>query len=525
MRDLLMSAANVGNGAFFDAKDASAFRQAMADILNQVQAVNSVFVSASLPVSVNTQGTYLNQVYMGMFRPDRNPRWLGNLKEYKILQNPVTGALFLADSKDNGTVNPATGFIKPEAQSYWTADSLFWAKKASGVGGKSDLPDGDIVEKGGAAEQLRTTFAKSQVKRNMFTCPMDSDCAKGPLSVLFDANTVVGVEAKFNVATATELQRMVNWIRGEDNKNGVPCDPLVAPCTWTSHSTESGPGFPTTIRPSIHGDVLHSRPVVLNYKSLGPHIFYGSGDGTLRGTKGGRAGTDGTELWSFVAPEFYGQFKRLRDAGPEVKFPTTVVADPANPPLPKSYFFDGAIGAYQSPDLTKAYIFATARRGGRFMYAFEVSDPAVPSLLWKISYKDTDYKELGQSWSEPRAFTVKAVSDPVIMFGAGYDTSEDTTPAGSATMGRGVYVVNAVTGKLVRFFQDSDDGYKITSPVPADVAVIDHDFDTYADRAMSATWPATSGAWTSTTRIRRSGRCTSSRSWDRTASSSSGPTS
>ena len=42
----------------------------MGIIFSEIQAVNSVFASVSLPVSVNTEGTFLNQVYIGMFRPD-----------------------------------------------------------------------------------------------------------------------------------------------------------------------------------------------------------------------------------------------------------------------------------------------------------------------------------------------------------------------------------------------------------------------------------------------------------------------
>jgi hypothetical protein len=34
--------------------------------------VNSVFASSTLPVSVNVRGAFLNQVYMGVFRPDAN---------------------------------------------------------------------------------------------------------------------------------------------------------------------------------------------------------------------------------------------------------------------------------------------------------------------------------------------------------------------------------------------------------------------------------------------------------------------
>ena len=62
--------------------------------------VNTVFASASLPVSANTQGTYLNQVYIGMFRPDGNalPRWVGNLKQYQFVYDVQQDSLQLADA-------------------------------------------------------------------------------------------------------------------------------------------------------------------------------------------------------------------------------------------------------------------------------------------------------------------------------------------------------------------------------------------------------------------------------------------
>jgi len=155
-------------------------------------------------------------------------------------------------------------------------------------------------------------------------------------------------------------------------------------------------------------------------------------------------------------------------------------------PLPKDYFFDGPIGSYQELTpagvTTKAIIFVTARRGGSLIYAFDVTDPTTPKFLWKKTPADTDMGELGQTWSEPKAFKVKAPPGLVVMFGAGYDPLEDSTPAGTATMGRGVFVLDAITGKVLRFFTGSD-AESIKSPVPSDVAVIDHDFDTFADRA------------------------------------------
>jgi len=104
--------------------------------LSEVQAVNSVFASVSLPVSANTQGTYSNQVYIGMFRPDSGayPRWTGNLKQYRL--GYVNSALRLVDADAQGAVNGLTGFITECARSFWTpsidATDDYWAFRPAG---------------------------------------------------------------------------------------------------------------------------------------------------------------------------------------------------------------------------------------------------------------------------------------------------------------------------------------------------------------------------------------------------------
>ena len=89
-------------------------------IFSEIQAVNSVFASVSLPVSVNTEGTYLNQIYIGMFRPDRDafPRWAGNLKQYKL--GIGNGRLQTQDADAVSAINNSTGFITECARSFWT---------------------------------------------------------------------------------------------------------------------------------------------------------------------------------------------------------------------------------------------------------------------------------------------------------------------------------------------------------------------------------------------------------------------
>ncbi|HET7401942.1 MAG TPA: PilC/PilY family type IV pilus protein, partial [Usitatibacter sp.] len=476
MINLMQSSANAGGGKFCPAKTAAEVSACITGMFNELQAVNSVFVSSSLPVSVNAQGTFLNQVYMGMFRPDRqsSPRWVGNLKEYKV-DKDSTGTLFLADSVDAPAVNPTTGFISPNAKSFWMAASTFWVNQPLGTPkSATDLPDGEVVEKGGASQRLRTVYATDQSTRKVFTCPSSGCTANAALSFGFNSANLTTL-ADFGAARTTELASIINWVRGQDNVNAAPCAVGATSCaSWTS--AEKGPGWPTTVRPSIHGDVLHSRPVVLNYPNIGPYVFYGANDGVLRAIKGGRdATTDGKEQWSFVAPEFFPKLKRLRNESPVLVLPTVAGSASA-----RDYFFDGSIGSFQ--DATRAWIFVAARRGGRFIYAFDVTDPVNPKFMWKKSNADTGMAELGQTWSEPKAAKVKALADPVLIFAAGYDPNEDNAVPLADTMGRGVFVLNAKTGALVKFFQASANSGPIAKSIPSDVAVIDRDQDTFADR-------------------------------------------
>ena len=112
---LLKSMAGVSGGKYFDVSSGSGGAQvanALGRIFSEIQAVNSVFASVSLPVSVNTEGTYLNQVYIGMFRPDQDafPRWAGNLKQYRIAQANSGTELHLVDADGQDAINAGDRF-------------------------------------------------------------------------------------------------------------------------------------------------------------------------------------------------------------------------------------------------------------------------------------------------------------------------------------------------------------------------------------------------------------------------------
>ena len=885
---LLKSMATVGGGEAFSATSEDAIKISLTNIFNQIQAVNSVFTSASLPVSVNTQGTYLNQIYMGVFRPDGGgkPRWFGNLKEYKFgLTTDALGndTIFLADANSVAAVNATTGFLKSDATSFWTYSTApsagFWAFKPSGVGGQYDAPDGDLVEKGAAAQKLRdlgptartvytcvpactsgqtpalfvtpgngplvtsltgtqygvtlsrsgntvtgtttgdllltssdtvtisganvaayngtwtvtrlssTTFsfqitttpatpasgaamtvssgssvsqtvasgavtmsngvvsvnlpshgftngqsvtisganvsatmasASTQCTGYNATTPSAStpceyngtfniavvdasnftytpatasfgstqttsssidppstipngtvvlSCGSGGnLSSSSIANSVItraagttagtsikvtvtlaaspnsncltsgalasnkinsltisgtgspaldkivvtpsfgtsgcgtgttGLQFCFNVtlqtittvtgtttivpaspATGTILAtgiptRVISSITRTDGSatnietvtvttatahgfsgssvtvngadqteyNGTKTtgsggNSLAFPTSTTiTYTVATGPtaastggtaakgsivnastlidwvrgvdnrddenanGSLTDVRASIHGDVLHSRPLVVNYGGSPPNIvvYYGANDGTLHAVKAGDAATDGTEKWAFVAPEHFSALGRLYNNSPLVKYANTSMAITPTP-TKRDYFFDGNIGTYQSLDLSTTHIFVSMRRGGRFIYALDVSNPDAPKFLWKRSYNDTDadFSELGFTFSEPKVIPLKktagvacTLSDPntytrALIFGAGYDPTVEDGTAGvvrTPTMGRGVFVLDATNGSLIKLLQPTDGATKYS--VAADVTLMDTDGDGCVDRAYA----------------------------------------
>lgn len=511
---LLTTAARYGGGKYFPTGNASEVKAALDAILNEIQAVNSVFSSASLPVSVNAQGTYLNQIFLGMFRPDPNayPRWLGNLKQYQFIL--TSSGLQLGDSTGAAALSAAgTGFISPNAISFWTSkdtskapDSTggFFKNDPHGAGLAYDSPDGELVEKGGVAQQLRNTLLTVDYSttpaspRKLYTyCPSDTSCASslGVTANLFATGNNAITTALLGVADDTARTSLINWVRGEDNKGDElgPTDP-------------PSPNPPYTVRPSIHGDVVHSRPVVINYgdSARGLVAFYGANDGVFRAVNGNQTAAIGSvppgrELWGLVLPEHFGKLKRQRNNTPEIHFP----AD--NTTNIKDYFVDGSAGVYQKlktdGTIDKAYLYLTMRRGGPFIYALDVSDPAAPTVLWRVKSSDSGFTELGQTWSRPRVTVIKGYANPVLVFGAGYDPAEDAEPPTADSMGRGIFVLDALTGARVWSATYTAAGTTSCSgsstqaacavsgmnwAIPADISFVDRDNDGKTDRFYAA---------------------------------------
>lgn len=469
----LINAAKMGGGKYYQVGSQAAILAALAQILDEIQAVNSSFASASLPVNTTNRAQNDNQVFIPLFRPDPSayPRWMGNLRRYQIVNLNGQTDLGDASSPPINAVNPLTGFLTSCATSFWTNDSgPYWSIvpespipkgtcPTTSFSPYSDAPDGPIVEKGGAAEILRqgnnppatSTSPTWAVNRNVYTLAGLSGTSLTP----------------FTAASSGLPSNLANWILGHDVLD------------------ENGNGNTTETRPSLHGDEIHSRPTPVDYgASTGVTVYYGSNDGTLRAVDA----TTGKERWAFIAPEFYTPapalppatptgLARLMYDSPLVSYPGLSTTGITPAPVKKDYYFDGSIGLYQGAGNASIFIYPTMRRGGRMMYALDVTDPTAPTYKWKAGcpYQTSDtgctggMSGMGQTWSAPMAATtVQGYSGPVVIVGGGYDTCEDAntaSPACSSPKGALVYVLDANTGVVLKTFGT-------TRSVAADVALI-----------------------------------------------------
>ena len=473
---LMQAVAKYGGGTYFAAKSQQAIIDALREIIIDIQAVNSVFASASLPINATNRSQNENQVFIGMFRPDgdANPRWYGNLKQFQIAL--FGGDAKLADKNGVEAIAASTGFVNACSASFWTTDSgTYWDFSAASTGTcttagtslSSDLPDGPVVEKGGTAEVVRrgnnpAAVAPFAVSRSMLTC------GASPCSALVAISTSSPSQARTGAVDATEEANIIDYTFGKDVNNENGETPMLV-------------GEP---RPSIHGDIAHSRPLPVNFGgSRKVVIYYGGNDGPFRAVEG----ATGKELWSFVAPEHHSKLRRLYLNSPPIAYPLVINPSIA---IKKDYFFDGSAGLYQNADNSKVWIYPTMRRGGRMIYAFDVSGSGLPVLKWSQGCPNlgddtgcsTGFDGIGQTWSTPNPAFVKGYGGgikPVVILGGGYDACEDAdvVPATctSAAKGRRVYFIDGDTGSVLG-------GPFVTDrPVAADVTLIDRDFDGLVD--------------------------------------------
>ena len=185
------------------------------------------------------------------------------------------------------------------------------------------------------------------------------------------------MQSDFDVSTAAESAALIAFSRGLD------VDDL------------DGDGETNEAREWVFGDALHSRPLPVNYGSIGGYsdpdnpaiyIAVGSDDGMLRMIRNTRAGggDSGEEIWAFMPRASMEAQKVLRANGTGMQHPYTMDGAPVAYIQDKNH--DGSIIA---SDGDRVYLYVGMRRGGKSYYALDVTKPESPKLMWTISNSGT----------------------------------------------------------------------------------------------------------------------------------------
>lgn len=441
-QELLSETAEKGGGEYYLANDADELEDAFFAIVREVLSTNTTFSSPGVSVNNFNQLNYLDALYFSVFEPVVEPLWPGNLKRYRLTSNGD-----IVDQNGNDAIDPATGFFKDTARSYWS--SRVDGAAASEGGAASVIPDDNSERKvytyyqGSTSQSLTNQVNNVAVGNQNLTKTMFGDAS------MSDAR----------------LQQLIRFTRGQDVDD------------------EDGDGSTSDSRKFI-ADPLHSRPYLQVYggteESPDTTVFFGDNQGFLHALDG----ETGQLNFSFIPGELLANQSIYRD---------NQVSEFARP-----YGMDGSVTAWFK-DLDRdrmvdeddsVYIYSGMRRGGRNYYGLDVTNRAAPSVLWAIRGGQGDFTELGQTWSDPVKHRVRLGDEirEVLFFSGGYDTNQDNVGVRTAdSMGRAIYMVDATTGERLWWSgpSDSDANLELASmdySIPATPAVIDVNGDSLADQ-------------------------------------------
>jgi type IV pilus assembly protein PilY1 len=420
---LLERTAQHGKGKYFYCHNAQEFIIAMQKIIDEILAKSTSYVAPVVPISQMQSTSAGDRMYIAMFQPTRKSFWWGNIKKFGIA-TAENGSIEVGEILDkNG--DPAIDSeykISADAKSYWDCGTCYPGK------------DGDKVYLGGVGEILR----ERSTPRNIYTYLGGSDKNLYSTPNVFNLSNTSILPSTLGVGNETQKNEIINFIHGLDAYD------------------ENNNTITNEKRDWVLGSFIHSRPVVIHYGETNTVIFAGANDGMLHAFDDGT----GEELWAFIPPSLLPNLKNLN--GDTIEF-----------------FVDGAPKVYIGTD--KTVLIFGLRRGGNSYIALDITERLSPKFLWEISPSSAEFGELGQTWSTPQIGKIQLGTEEkwVAFFGGGYDTNQDKTTPGNDTRGRGVYVVDVLTGQLIWGYTNSTE---MTYCIPSDVARVDTDGNGKIDR-------------------------------------------
>ncbi|TXS91369.1 hypothetical protein FV139_16730 [Parahaliea maris] len=512
-------AAAGGTGQAYPLSDPQAALDTLSAIFNEILSVSTTFVAASVPTNVFNRAEVVDNLYFALFQAESEVRWNGNVKKLKIADLEVTDPNGVITTEQIIAQAPLTdppkraisnvdGRILTDALTFWTdttgADVIAADPNAGEVSGK----DGRTITRGGAGQQIPGFLPSSTLGADNFVTGARQVFTEDPSS----ANDLLDLDGSISDADLTALRPYLD--PNDAITDGDPERELIKWIRGIDAYDEDGDTVYTDVRPWLMMDPMHSRPLVINYGARegtsytanNPDIrlFFGTNDGIFHGIKNTETNGNesGKETFAFIPLELLHWQKTLAANFAQIAEPHPYGMDG----IAVSYVYDDdRDGNIEPTDGDYVWVFIGQRRGGDGLYAFDLTDPDDPELMWKVTSGTSGFEQLALTFSTPQAVTLDlgvAGGTPALIFAGGYNggwsgNSRVGKDAGDAndTIGNAIYVVNAETGALIWKAVGPDGGaaptnsdslfYQalMTDSIPSNITVVDTDSNNVVDRA------------------------------------------
>lgn len=384
--DMAHAAVN-GHGGFYSATSPEDFSNALSDALKRVSERNGSGASLAANSTKLETGTVTYQAVYS------TGKWKGDLKAF--------------------TVNPSTGAI---------ASTPFWVAS-------NQLP--------AAASRTIKTYNPSATSGSQFVdFTAGSSDTTAPPNLSSAQKTALG-------STSAVQNAVVGYLRGDASR-------------------EQKNGGIYRNRDTALGDIISSQPVYVGAPDA--NLFFGktftgsSSYSTFAASKVNRS----PRLWVAANDGMLHSFNAASGAEVFAYLPNAVilngVKDLSNPnygsnSVPHQFFNDGELtvaDVYYSSAWHTVLVGTTGRGTARAVYAFDVTDPATPTLLWERSAGDgqTNSEYIGQSIGKP-VVAQTADGSWSVLLGNGYNSSAGTAALLQFSVTSGaltVHATNSTTG-------------------------------------------------------------------------------
>lgn len=444
----LKDLATKADGAF-TANNATELAGAFKAILSAISKASSSFSSPTYSIDTSSMLAHSDEVYIPMFDRSSTAIWAGNLKKFaRTLDGKIVGGTLLRDA--NNRVTGGDPVVNDKGEFLDTADDLWGPVSGLDVAG------------GGAASQLPVPDS-----RKLYTDVSTDSALTADANNLTESNTnITSTMLVSGSITAAERTKLLNFVRGKNPDS--------------------------TVRQHM-GDMLNSKPLVVDYGADGKRIFAATNEGFLHSINT----ENGKEQWAFMPKILLPNIKTFME-----NLPTKNHVYGIDGPLTLWNYDNNLDGKLKATDGDKRVLFFGLRRGGKAYYALDITNPDSPLILWKkdntLTIDSNAWHELGETWSKPSlakmrigSATSNQVRD-VLVFGAGYDASKDVeTNRQADQLGSDVMIVDALTGELYWSLQRNVYGGNATTnpvkhSVPGDIRVLDMDRNGTLDRLYFA---------------------------------------